>query len=288
MLAVFSKEMRSYFTSAMGYIFMGVFLLMTGIFFALNNLGTSASPDYTGVLSNSSLLFLFLVPVITMRIISEETHQKTDQLLLTVPVSVTKVVVGKYLAAITLFLSTLLITCLNPLILSLFGKIAVAQTFGGILAFALMGAAFIAIGVFISAATENQVAAAVATFGVLLVLYLISGIKQAVPTTQQSGLILAVILVVGIATLVYFSTRNTFVGSVTGGAGIVAIVVIYIVKKTLFDGFTAKFISWFSLLDRFQTISAGILDVSSIVYYISVSFIFVFLAIRLIEKRRWS
>lgn len=288
MLAIFAKELRSYFTSAIGYIFMGVFLLLTALFFVLYNLGTSASPDYSSVLGSTSLLFLFLVPVITMRIMSEETHQKTDQLLLTVPVSVTKIILGKYFAAVALFFITLLITCLNPLILSLFGPIPVAQTFGGILAFALMGAAFISIGVFISSATENQVAAAVATFGVLLVLYLVNYIKQSVQTTQQAGLILAVILVIAIGALVYFSTRNAFVTGLTGAAGVVALIVIYIVKKSLFEGFTAKFIGWFSLLDRFQTIAGGILDVSSIVYYISICFIFVFLSIRIIEKRRWS
>ncbi|MDP4177527.1 MAG: ABC transporter permease [Bacillota bacterium] len=290
MLAVFKKELRYYFTSAVGYVFMGVFLLMTGIFFASDLLGGGSSPsaDYTNVLLSSTFLLLFLIPVITMKTLSEEARQKTDQLLFTAPVSITRIVLGKYFAALALFLIALLVTCINPLILSLFGKVAFAQTFGQILGFALLGATFIAIGIFISSLTENQIVALVATIGVLLLTYLISAITQIIPTTLQSGIVLAGVLAAILILIIYFSTHNIFVTGITAIVSIAAIVTIYIIKKTLYEGFTSKFLGWFSLLDRFQAMVSGVLDFSSILYYISFSFVFVFLSIRLIEKRRWS
>lgn len=290
MLAVFKKELRYYFTSAVGYVFMGVFLLMTGIFFTSSNLGASSnpSPDYTNVLLSSTFLLLFLIPVITMKTLAEEARQKTDQLLFTAPVSITRIVLGKYFAALALFLIALLVTCVNPLILSLFGKVAFAQTFGQMLGFALLGATFIAIGIFISSLTENQIVALVATIGVLLLTYLISAIIQIVPTTLQSGIVLAGVLAAILILIIYFSTHNMFVTGITTIVSIAAIITIYIIKKTLYEGFTSKFLGWFSLLDRFQAMVSGVLDFSSILYYISFSFVFVFLSVRLIEKRRWS
>lgn len=223
-----------------------------------------------------------------MKTLAEESRQKTDQLLFTAPVSITRIVLGKYFAAVALFLIALLITCINPLILSLFGKVAFAETFGQILGFALLGATFIAIGVFISSLTENQIIALIATIAVLLIVYLISAITQIVPTTLKSGIVLAGILAAILIAIIYFSTHNIFVTGITAIASIAAIITIYIIKKTLFEGFTSKFLGWFSLLNRFQTIISGVLDFSSILYYISFSFVFVFLSVRLIEKRRWS
>jgi hypothetical protein len=289
MLTIFNKEFKSYFTSATGYVFMTVFLLISGIFFALSNLlTTQPTPYYNNVLSSITFVFLILVPILTMRTISEETHQKTDQLLLTVPISLSDIVLGKYFAAVALFLLTLLITGLYPFMLSLFGAIAFWEILGGYIGFALFGSALIAIGVFISSLTESLVAAAVGTFGALLFIWVIDWVQQGLPTTLLSGVIFAILLLAILCSIIYFSTKNIYICAGTLAAGGIAVAAVYLAKKELFEGFTSRFFGWFSLLSRYDKFSMGMLDVSSIVYYITFSAALVFLTIRVIDKRRWS
>lgn len=287
MLAIFNKEFRGYFTTASGYIFMAVFLIISGLFFSLTNLLQSSS-YFSSVLQSSTFVFLILVPIITMRSLAEETHQKTDQLLLTSPVSLPGIVLGKYFASVALFWLTLIVTGLYPLILRMFGSIDAWEILGNYIGFALLGASFIAIGIFISSLTENQVAAAVGTFGALLSIWLIDWIQQSLPTTRISGIIFAVILVLIISILVYFATLNIYAAIITALSGGVVMAIVYLINKTLYEGFTSRFLGWFSLLKRYEGFSMGMLDVSSIIYYITFSAAFVFLAIRMIDKRRWS
>lgn len=287
MRAIFNKEFRSYFITPTGYIFMVVFLLISGLFFALTNL-LSGSPYYGDVLQSTMFIFLILVPILTMRTLAEETHQKTDQLLYTSPIKLSKIVVGKYFAAVALFGITLLITCLFPLLLSMYSNISVWEIVGNYIGFALMGAAFISVGLFISSLTESQVASAVGTLGALLVLYILDWLRQALPTDQTSGMIFAGIIAVLLGVIVYQTTKNMYAGGLMALLGVIAIVVVYFVKKELFEGFTAIVLGWFSLLNRYDNFSLGLLDVSSIIYYISFSAAFVYLTIRIIDKRRWS
>jgi ABC-2 type transport system permease protein len=287
MLAIFNKEMKSYFASATAYIFMGIFLLISGIFFALQNVMNSNS-YYNGVLGSMNFVFLLIVPILTMKIISEETRSRTDQLLLTSPQTVSSIVIGKYFASVVLFAVTLLITALYPLMLSMYGKVAGFEILTAYIGFFLMGCCFIAVGVFISSLTDNQVAAAVGTFGALLFLWILDWIQSGLPAGRNAGIVFGIILVLAIAAVIYYSTRNIYVGGGTVAAGIIIMIAVYVVKKELYEGFIIRFFSWFSLLDRNQTFSIGILSLNSVVYYISFAFIFVFLTIRMIEKRRWS
>lgn len=287
MLAIFNKEMKSYFASATAFIFMGIFLLISGIFFALQNVLQSNS-YYNSVLGSMNFVFLLIVPILTMKIISEETKTRTDQLLLTSPQTVSGIVLGKYFAAVALFLITLLITVLYPLILSLYGKLAVGEIIAAYVGFFLMGCCFIAVGVFISSLTDNQVSAAVGTFGALLLLWILDAIQQGLPTSRNAGIIFAAILVLIIAVIIYYSTKNIYVSGIVAIVGGVVIAVVFLMKKELFEGFIAKFFGWFSLMQRNQMFNMGVLNLNSVVYYLSFAFIFVFLTIRMIEKRRWS
>lgn len=287
MVGVFKKELKAYFSTPTGYVFMGFFLLVAGFFFAISNLFTM-SADYNGMLSNITFIFLIVVPILTMRLIADETRQKTDVLLLTSPLKLGEMVLGKYLAALTVFLITLLITCLYPIIMSFFGDIAVWEIIGGYIGFFLLGATFIAVGLFISSLTDNQVIAAVVTFSVLLLLWVIDAVQSVLPSTTISGVIFAAILVAGIAVWLYFAARNIYVSLATAvvGGGIIA--AIYLFNKDLYTGFISKFIAWFSVLNRYQDFSMGILSLSPIIYYITFSAAFIFLTIRTLEKRRWS
>ena len=230
MLAVFRRELRAYFLSPTGYIFMGFFLLLSGFFFAFSNL-FPASPSYINVLGSITFIFLIAVPILTMRLLSEESRQKTDQLLLTSPLGVTGMVLGKYFAAVGMFLITLLATCLYPIILSFFGTIAVWEVVGGYIGFFLLGSAFISIGLFVSSLTDNQVIAAVVTFSALLFIWILDWVLQGLPTDRASGIVFACVVVAGIVALVYFSIRNIFVSVVIALIGLGSVAALYITNE---------------------------------------------------------
>jgi ABC-2 type transport system permease protein len=286
-LTVLSKEFKAYFYSATGYVFMEVFLLICGIFFANYNL-IPASPLYSNVLSSMSFIFLILVPVITMRLLAEEKHNKTDQLLFTSSLSIGEIVVGKYLASVALFFLTLIITLLFPFILSWYGSIPAGEITAVYIGFALMGAAFISVGVFVSSLTENQVVSAIVSFGLLLFIWIIDWIQQGLPASSNAGLVFGGILIVSIALIFYLSTKNLIISAFGLLIGAIAVLVIFLKKPTLFEGFIPKFFGWFSLSSRFNNFGMGIVDLSSIVYYITFTAAFIYLTIRVIEKRRWS
>ncbi|NLP46389.1 MAG: ABC transporter permease [Epulopiscium sp.] len=287
MLAIFNREFRSYFTSATGYIFMSFFLIMSGIYFAIINL-ISGNPNYNLVLSSITMILLIGVPIITMRLLSEEKKQKTDQLVLTAPLRLSGLVLGKYFAALALFGLTLLITGIQPIIITLFGTLPVGEVLGGYMGYFLLGACFIAIGLFISSLTDNQVVAALTTFATLLLLLLMDGIKQALPIDRTSSIVFVGILVVGLSALIYFSIRNIYVSAGIAMVGFIAMGIVYGWDKTIYDGIMVRFFDWFSLLRRYESFAMGIFDLSAVVYYITFAAAFLFLTIQMIEKRRWS
>lgn len=288
MLAVFKRELKAYFSSATGYVFMGFFLLLSGFFFAMINL-FNASPNYNSVLGEITFIFLIVVPILTMRLMSEEARQKTDQLLLTSPLRLSDIVLGKYLAAVTVFLMTLAVTCIYPIILSFFGQLAVWEIVGGYIGFFLLGSSFISIGLFISSLTDNQVIAAVATFTALILIWVLNWLIQALPTSQASGIIFAAILVAAVALFVYYTTRNIYVSVAVAVIGVAIFVAIYFFSGGgFFEGFIGRAFKWFSLLDRYNDFQLGLLSLSPIVYYITFSAAFIFMTVRTLEKKRWS
>ena len=287
MLAMFQKELRSYFTSAIGYIFIGTFLLITGIFFTMYNL-LSASPSYNYTLQSLITIFLFIIPVLTMKIISEETKTKTDQLLFTSPLKITDIIVGKYLAALAIFTISLLITVIYPIILSTFGTIYASEILSGYIGIYLLGATLIAIGLFVSSLTESQVASAVICFGVLLFIFLIDNIEQALPSTRNASIVFVLIMVAIFSLFVYFSTKNIYAATVSTLIGLSVTLTSYLVKKEAFDGLIQKIFGWFSLIKRYTLFSQGVISLNSVVYYLSFIAAFIFLTIRVVDKRRWS
>lgn len=172
MKAIFYRELKAYFQTPVGYIFIGMFLAVSGYFFAVYNL-LEKYPDLGQVLSNMLLMFLFLIPILTMRLLSEEKNSRTDQLLLTSPVSVRGIVFGKFAAACAIYLFTLCITLLYLFVIYLHGRPDIARVFCNYLGFALLGFAFISVGLFISSLTQNQSSAAIGTFAALMFLYAI-------------------------------------------------------------------------------------------------------------------
>lgn len=188
MLAIFKREMRSYFTTPIGYIFVGAFLLMSGYFFRMINL-SGGYPVIDPVLSNMLIVFMVLIPVLTMRLLSEEKNLKTDQVLLTSPVSVWGIVGGKFSAAGAVYIITLLLTLPYMTVLEKHADPSWAQTICNYIGFILMGLSFVSIGMFISSLTENQAVSAVASFAILLILFLMDGMQASMPTSFLANLV---------------------------------------------------------------------------------------------------
>ena len=287
MFAIYKKELKNYFINMTGYIFIGFMLAVTGIFTTLINL-ISTYPSFENVLSNITIVFLLIIPILTMRSVAEERHSKTDQLLYSLPVSVTQIVLAKYLAMFTVFLIPVGIIGLYPLILSIFGTVYLGTAYCALLGFTLLGGALIAVGMFMSSLTESQVIAAVTSFGVIFAMYLMSAIASLIPAGAMASLVAFAVVVLIFAGVVYSLTKNSTVAGITAAAGAFILAGIYFINSSIFDGLFANVLNWLSVFDRFSTFTTGLFDLTSVVYYVSLIILFVFGTVQSVEKRRWS
>jgi len=287
MIAVFKRELRSFFLNPTGYVFLGFFLLVTGIFFAFGNI-LGRSSDFPNLVGSVHFLFIIAVPILTMRLFSEEMRQKTDQLLLTSPVTVPAIVIGKYLAALCVFLIAVLVTAAYAVVISVYGDLAVSQSVGALVGFFLAGASYVAIGLMISTLTENQAVSAVATFAVLLLLQLVDPIRSSIPQDQTIGYIFAGVLVVACAYAFFAATKSILVGAAALAVSAGAFLVISFIDSMFFFRIAGEAVGLFSIVSRQQRFTAGILALDDAVYLISAIAVALFMSIRFIEKRRWA
>ena len=254
MLAIYKRELKSYLTSMVGYLFMFFVLLIAGIYFSAYQL-SAAYPKFEYTLNAMTFVFLIAVPILTMRVLAEERKQKTDQLLLTSPVSVSGIVMGKYLA---------------------------------LLGFFLLGSANIAIGVFFSAITESQVIAAVLTFVFLFAFYMMNGISSFFSETAMSTCVTFGILIIALSLMIYSMIKNAVISGAVCVIGEVALVIIYVVKSSVFEGGIQKVLEVFNLSSHFENFTNSIFDVTGVLYFLSVIAICIFLTMQTILKRRWN
>ena len=287
MTAIYKKELKGYLTSMIGYVFIFFILLLEGIYFTAYNI-QGAYPVFGITLNAITFVFLILVPILTMKVIAEERKQKTDQMLLTAPISVTQIVVGKYLALISVYMIPIIVICFYPLIMSKYGEVSFPMAYTAILGFAFLGFAQIAVGVFLSSITENPVIAAVLTFVVLFVCYMITGLETLIPDTSIASLGIYMILVAALVFMIYTMIQNVMISAVIGIIGEGALVVTYVVKSTIFESSIQKVLDIFDIAGHFDNFTNGILDIQGIVYFLSVIIIFIFLSVQSITKRRWN
>ena len=288
MLAIYKREFKSYFQSMIGCVFVAFLVAFTGIYFTAYNLN-AGYPYFSYTLSGSLIIFIVGIPLITMRSFAEERKNKTDQLLLTAPVSLTKIVLGKYLAMISVVAIPNLIFCLFPLLIKMNGTAYLKTDYISIGVFFLLGCVYVAIGMFMSALTESQMIAFITTFGLLLVLYLWNGIIGFLPSSAIGSLIGLIVVFTIIIAYVYHMTENWMLSAVLEVLGIVASVATYIVKSSLFENLLTKILGKLALADVFTDITNNhIVDITGIVLYLSVIAIFIVLTIQAIQKRRWS
>ena len=281
MLAIYKKELRQYFNSMIGFVFLAFFLVIIGIYTWAYNL-SSGLGNFEVTLGGISFMYVLLVPILTMRIVAEENRQKTDQLLYTAPVSLTKIIVGKYFAVLTLFSCAFIPICIYPLIIHMYGTdVRLAPAYSSIIGFYLLGAATIAIGLFISSLTESQVIASVVSFITLLLTFLLSNITGMLPTEAVSQCVMIAVLWLVICLVFYHMMNNVTVlvmMAVIGDA----------VKSSLYESLLTNILNTLALSTRFDDFSLGILNYDAIVYYVSIAFLFVFLTIQMIKKKRFN
>lgn len=287
MLAIYKKELKSYLTSMQGYVFMAFIMLVLGIYFTAYNLNY-ASPDFGTTLNSVTFVFLIITPILTMRILAEEKRNKTDQLLFTSPVPIWKIVFGKYLGMVTIYLIPVVITLFYPLILAKYGTVSYPMTLTAIVGFFFLGCANIAVGLFLSSITESQVIAAVLTFVVLFCSFVMNGIESFFSQTAMASMLAFAVLAVLIAMVVYQMTKDNILTGITGVVLLGAVVIIYIVKSSLYEGAIQKLLDLLAIANHFDNFVGGILDFYGIVYMLSVICIFIFLTVQSIQKRRWS
>ncbi|MCH5199843.1 MAG: ABC transporter permease subunit [Oscillospiraceae bacterium] len=234
MLAIMKRELLSYFTSPLGYVFVAVFYLFSGVFLYLFTL-YSQSADMSSVYIGMFFVMLIMIPILTMRLMAEENRQKTDQLLLTSPVSLPRLVMGKFLSAFSILVMCVLIFVVYGIVLSCFAEMNWAIIWGNIVGMLLLGSLCVSSGLFVSTLTENQMIAAVGSI----------------------GLNIAFILVDSFASVMPF--------------------------KFLQDVFYSL-----SFYSRYNEFTLGIFSLSNVFFFVSVAFVFLFLTVRVLEKRRWA
>ncbi|MBQ4518165.1 MAG: ABC transporter permease subunit [Clostridia bacterium] len=244
MKAIYQRELRAYFKTPVGYIFLSAYIFFASLLFALINL-QGQNTNMMGFFSNVGMVFVFVIPVLTMRLFSEERKSKTDQLLLTAPVRITDIVFGKFLAASTVLAIGILATMLFVPIMELYGTPLIAQTVIGYLGLFLMGLFFVALGMFMSSLTESQVIAAVSTLAIIFFLWVFGGLS--------------------------FRFSEIITGTF---------------------GFLGKTLDWLmnfiSIQNRLYDFNLGTLNIVPVFYFVSLAGLFIFLTIRVIERRRWK
>ena len=287
MLAIYKRELKSYFRSFIGFLFIAVTLFFLGLYFSVYNL-MNGYPYFAYVVSSVTFLFMLTVPILTMRILAEEKRSKTDQLILTAPVSVGGIVMGKFLALLTIFAIPVAIICFYPLIMAQYGSVPMGEAYLSILAYFLFGMTAIAIGLFLSSLTESQVIAAVLTFVLLFAFYMMNGISSFFSETAMSTCVTFGILIIALSLMIYSMIKNAVISGAVCVIGEVALVIIYVVKSSVFEGGIQKVLEVFNLSSHFENFTNSIFDVTGVLYFLSVIAICIFLTMQTILKRRWN
>ena len=287
MTAVLKHELRNYFHTLTAYVFGAFLLAFIGLGATLYNLQAAVS-NFEFVLSFGSLVFVVIVPILTMRVIAEEKKQRTDQLLYSLPITTTEVVLGKYLALLVVYLIPLAVVSVYPLIFARYGDVYLLTSYGSIFAFFVLGAALIALGVFISSLTDNQGFAAGIGIAVILLNYYSASLSEYVSSTPAGALIAAFALVIVLGVVIRHLTKNENLAYgfyfLAGGA----VLILYLADSEAFSGLLPSIMKTLSLFERFYVFVNGVFDLTAIVYFVTFAAFFLFLSVQSLEKRRYN
>ena len=287
MTAVLKHELRLYFHSLTAYVFGAFLLAFVGIGSMLYNIQAAVS-NFEFVLSFGSLVFVVIVPILTMRVLAEERKQRTDQLLYSLPITTTQVITGKYLALLAVYLLPLCVVALYPLLFAQFGEVYLPTSYGSILAFFILGAALIAVGVFISSLTDNQGFAAGVGIAVILLNYYSVSLSEYASSTVLGSVISLCVIIFALGAVIKHLTKNENLAygiSITLAA---AVAIVCFLDSSEFEGLLPAVMTKLSLFNRFNTFVNGVFDMTAIVYYLTVIVFFLFLSVQSLEKRRYN
>lgn len=287
MVAILKHELRTYFQSLTAYVFGAFLLVAVGIGAMLYNLQAAVS-NFEYVFSFCSLVFVVIVPILTMRVIAEERKQKTDQLLYSLPISSTQVIVGKFLALVIVYMVPLCIIATYPLIFAKYGEVYLLTSYGSMLAFFIMGAALIAVGIFVSSLTENQGFAAGIGIAIILFNYFSVSLAEYVSATAF-GSAVALFVIAGIlGWVVYYMTKNDTIAYGITLVMMAITAILFFIDETKFEGLLPDIMKKLSLFDRLDTFVNGMFDMTAIIFFVSVIVFFLFLSVQSLEKRRYN
>lgn len=287
MAAIFKRETRAYYTGMVGYVTAAVSLFFLGLYFTNRNL-MYATSDFASVLYTTTMILLFLLPAVSMRSFAEDRRNKTDQLLLTSPVSIPAIVLGKFLAEFLVFAAPMAVALIMPLILMAFGNVSLISAYSALFTYLLLGAACLAVGTWISALTENQIIAYLATFGVLIVAYLMNGIQTMFTSGSLLALVVFLVVLLIASILVGVVCKSLTSCCAVFCAGGILLGVLFVLRPTWLLSAFDSVLSAMALFEPFNGVVGGMFSISAIVYYLSVIALFLFLTGQSLERRRWN
>ncbi|WP_435321365.1 ABC transporter permease [Muriventricola aceti] len=287
MIAVWKHELKNYFHSLTAYIFGAFLLAFIGLGALRYNIQAAVS-NFEFVLSYGCLIFVVIVPILTMRVIAEERRQKTDQLLYSLPITTVQVVLGKYLALLVVYAVPLCLISLYPLIFSRYGDVYLPTSYGSILAFLVLGAALIALGMFLSSLTDNQGFAAGIGIAVILFNYYSVSLSEYVSSTAFGSMVAICVLILALWGIIRYLTKNETLAYGVSFLLLAVTVVAYQMDAASFEGLLPKIMTQLSLFERFYVFVNGVFDMTAIVYYAAVIVFFLFLSVQSLEKRRYN
>ena len=287
MTAILKHELRSAFNSLTFYLFAAALLCFVGIGATIYNIQASFA-NFEYVLNFVSIGLVVIIPVLTMRSFAEERKQKTDKLLYSLPLTTWQIVAGKYIALVVMFLVPMVIIAIYPLVFSRFGEVYLPCSYGSILAFVMMSAALISVGMFISSITDNQGFAA----GIAIVLFLLNyysvKLAEQVSSTSLGSMVALCAAAVIIGLIVHSLTKNEFIALGVGAVLLCGVLGCYFLFEEKFENLLPNIMKTLSLFDRFTTFINGVFDMTALVFYASVIALGLFLTVQSLEKRRYN
>ena len=264
--AIFRHELRNYFHSLTAYVFGAFLLAVVGLGSVLYNLQAAVS-NFEFVLSFASIIFVVIVPILTMLTLAEERRQRTDQLLYSLPITTTQVVLGKYFALLVVYLIPLAVVSLYPLLFSQFGEVYLPTSYGSLFAFFMMGAALLAVGMFLSSLTDNQGFAAGIGIAAILLNYYSVSLAEYTSSTAMGSLIALYVIALLLGVVIHNLTRNENLAYGVTLVLIAALSVAYFVNSSAFEGLLPDIMTKLSLFRQFNSFVNGAFDLTAIVYF---------------------
>lgn len=287
MFRIYKKELGSYYKGIFGWLFNAVFLLFVGLYTIIVNFNM-AYPNFEYTLNNISFIYIIIIPVLTMRSFAEEKKQKTDRLLYSLPVKMNQVLLGKYLALVSVLAVPVLIMLAYPLFLKSLGAASAGAAYASIFGFLLLGAALTAIGVFSSTLTENMAVSAAGSFAIFLLIYFSASLAAYLPSSAKASFY-AICVSLGIAAcIIWLLTKSLPLTVIVSAAALGAAGICYVRKPGLFVGLVPDIIAELSLFGRYYEYANAILDLRTVVYYLTVIGVFLYLSDQSLERKRWS